>query len=341
MKAMIYKAPYQLAIEDVPIPELRPGHALVKVKACGICGSDVHGFTGETGRRSPGVIMGHEFSGQIEAVAEDITRFSVGDRVVVEPVLSCGKCSFCQKGHTQFCIEKKCFGVLDENGAYAEYIAVPEYALLPLPEGMSYEEGALIEPLAFSTFAVDRVADYRGKTVVIVGAGTIGLMTIAVLKARGATCIIMAGRHENRLNAAKALGADHVIDTAKVDTVTEVMRLTDGIGADVSFDAVGLGQAVDDVMACLHKEGTAVWMGIADKTINLDMQRVVTGGLQIHGAFTYTNKSFEETVREYTSMNIPSDILINKTISLDEAPETFANLASKKDKSIKTIIVFD
>ena len=341
MKAMIYKAPYQLAIEDVPMPALLPGHALVKVKACGICGSDVHGFMGETGRRCPGVIMGHEFSGRIEAVAEDIKGFSVGDRVVVEPVLSCGKCSFCQKGHTQFCFEKKCFGVLDENGAYAEYIAVPEYALLPLPDEMSYEEGALIEPLAVSKYAVDRVSDYRGKTVVIVGAGTIGLMTLAVLKSRGAACIIVAGRHENRLNAAAALGADHVIDTAKYNTVEEVLRLTNGIGADISFDAVGQSRAVDDVMACLHKEGTAVWIGTSDKDITLDMQRVVTGGLKIHGAFTYTNDCFAETLREYKAMNIPADILINNTISLDEAPETFANLASKKDKSIKTIIVFN
>lgn len=340
MKAVVYKGPRQLAVEDIPMPEVLPGYALIKVKASGICGSDIHGYLGTTGRRNPGVVMGHEFSGEVVEVAPDVTDFVPGDRVVVEPTINCEKCRFCKAGRTQYCTDKGFLGVFSVNGGFAEYVSVPARLLFRLPDDMSFEEGALIEPTAVAKCGVEMVADYTGKTVVIVGAGTIGLLVLSVLKSKNPACIIVTDLSENRLKAAKELGADYVLNPKNCDVIAEVMNLTDGIGADVSIECVGLGKSVDTAMSCLHKEGAAVWIGNSAKEITLDMQRVVTGGLSVYGTYTYSHEDFGKTLYSYKEMGIPTERIISRTLTPEEAPEVIEDLANGNDSVIKTVIVF-
>lgn len=340
MKALIYKGPRQLVLEDAPIPAVNPGEALIRVRACGICGSDIHGYLGTTGRRDPGVIMGHEFSGEVVSVAPDVTDFKPGDRVVVEPTLNCTECRFCKTGRTQYCPNKGFLGVFSVNGAFAEYVSVPARLLFPMPDDLTFEEGALIEPLAVAVEGVEKVSDYSGKTVVVIGAGTIGLLTLTVLRSKNPARIIVADLSDNRLKAAKEMGADLVFNSRDCDVPAMVKQLTDGYGADVSIECVGLEKSVETAMACLHSEGTAIWIGNSALEITLHMQRVVTGGLTIHGTYTYSHEMFGRTLYSYKEMNVPTDRIISRTLTPEEAPEVMEDLANGNDKVIKTVIVF-
>lgn len=339
MKALVYKGPRQVEVEDVAIPELQKDYALIKVKACGICGSDVHGYLGTTGRRDIGVIMGHELSGVVEAIDGE-SEFKPGDRVVVEPTINCQVCPFCEAGRTQYCVNKGFLGVFSVHGGFAEYLAVPSRLLFRLPDDLSFEEGALIEPLAVSKCGVDQVKSYEGKTAVIVGAGTIGLLALAVVKARKAARIIVVDLSDNRLAKAKEMGADYIFNSGKVDAVEEIKKLTDGLGADVSIEAVGSTAPVKTAIDCLRPESDCVWIGNSAKNITLDMQSVVTRGIKIHGTYTYSHDDFGATLYEYREMGIPTDDILSRTLPLEEAAEVIELLANGDDKYVKTMITF-
>ncbi|MBU4450574.1 MAG: alcohol dehydrogenase catalytic domain-containing protein, partial [Actinobacteria bacterium] len=167
MEALVYESPKNIKIKQVNDPIMHKGELLIKVKATGICGSDVHGYLGITGRRIPPMIMGHEFSGDISKTGEGVTEFSVGDRVTVQPLVFCGDCDYCKQGLTNLCISKKFYGAMDTNGSMAEYICVPQKLIYRLPDSVSYLEGAMIEPLAVAYRAVNQVPNIEEKNVFI------------------------------------------------------------------------------------------------------------------------------------------------------------------------------
>ena len=340
MKALVYKGPRQLAIEDVSVPDVPAGYVLVRVKMSGICGSDVHGYLGITGRRCPGVIMGHEFSGVVERVADDVKSVKAGERVVIQPTVYCGTCSACKAGNTHRCPNKTFLGVFDVNGGFAEFVSVPERLVLPLPDNMMFEDGALIEPLAVSRCGVDKIKDYSGKNVLVVGAGTIGLLAIAVLKARGAKQIIAADLSPNRLEVAKKVGAHAVFSPKDVDAPKMVQQLTGEAGVDVSIEAVGASRPVETAISCLRAGGDCVWIGNSEKIISLDMQSVVTREITIHGTYIYSHADFAATLAGYKSLGIDADAIISRKLSVEEAPAVIEELANGSDTLIKTMISF-
>lgn len=175
MRSLCYTGPNQLELREALKPEPKEGEVLLRVRACGICGSDVHGFLGLTGRRLPPMTMGHEFSAEVAQLGPATGKFKVGDGVVVQPIHFCGHCVNCRNGMTNMCLNKEFFGVLDKDGAMAEYVAVPEKLLYPLPKGCDYTIGALSEPFAVAYGAVKKAGSLTGKTVLIIGAGTIGI----------------------------------------------------------------------------------------------------------------------------------------------------------------------
>jgi threonine dehydrogenase-like Zn-dependent dehydrogenase len=341
MKALVYQGPRKIAVEERPVPEIARDGVLVKVRASGICGSDIHGYLGGTGRRTPGYCMGHEFCGEIESFGEDVRGWSAGDRVVVQPSIFCGECVYCKEGITQLCLHKKFLGVFDVNGAMAEYVAVPAKLLYKMPDSMSFVDGALIEPLAVAKCAVDKLpGGVKGKNVLVVGVGTIGLLIISVLKARGAKTIIASDLSENRLNFAKSVGADYAFDPSKADVVAAIKEITNGLGADASLEAVGADRPVKTAIDCVRLGGDCVWVGNSKKEIVIDMQSVVTREITIYGTYTYSHEAFGETIYEMADMGIKTQELVGKCISIDEAPAVFEYLAAGNDDLIKAEIIF-
>lgn len=341
MKALVYKGPKTLAVEEAPLPKFGEFDVLVRVRACGICGSDTHGYLGGTGRRAPGVIMGHEFAGQVEAVGSKVAGWNKGDRVVVQPSIFCGECYYCKQGKEHMCVNKKFLGVFDRDGAMTEFVSVPAKLLYKMPDDMSYVDGALIEPLAVAKCAVDKAGDVSGKNVLVVGSGTIGLLIVSVLKARGAGKIIVSDLSRNRLEFAKKVGANYVFNPLDVDVVSEIKNVTEGFGADISLEAVGADAPVKTAIDCLRLGGCCVWVGNSKREIVLDMQSIVTREITIYGTYTYSHKEFGNTIYEMADMGIKTDLLVGKLLPIEDAPAMFEYLAAGNDDLVKTEIVFE
>ena len=214
LKALVMTAYKEFELREAPTPVPAPGEVLVRVRASAVCGSDVHGIDGSTGRRQPPVIMGHEAAGEIASLGKGVTGWAVGDRVTFDSTIYCGECPACRAGEVNLCASRRVLGVsCDEyrrDGAFAEYVAVPQRILYRLPEGVSYVEAAMVEPLSIACHAMTRTPIPRGGCVLVVGVGTIGLLTLQVAKSLGAGRLIAADVDEARLRMAREAGAEAV-----------------------------------------------------------------------------------------------------------------------------------
>ena len=288
MKALILKEYKRFCIEDVPIPELGPEDVLVSVKACGICGSDVHGMDGSTGRRRPPVIMGHEAAGVIAEVGTETTNWKPGDRVTFDSTAYCGRCDFCRRGQINLCNQRRVLGVSCEDyrqdGAFAEYVAVPQHILYRLPEALTFEQAALVEPLSIAFHAARRTPLALNDTAVVVGAGMIGLTIIQTLRAAGCGRIIAADIAQDKLTLAAKLGATHTVDCSDGSALEKILQLTHGCGADVAFEAVGVAATVDLAVRCVRKGGAVTLVGNVSPNVPLPLQVVVTRELTLNGS---------------------------------------------------------
>jgi 2-desacetyl-2-hydroxyethyl bacteriochlorophyllide A dehydrogenase len=338
LKALRYLGPQKILLQEQPEPVLKEDEVLVKIMASGICGSDVHGYLGLTGRRIAPMTMGHEFSGQIVKVGSKAKSFDPGARVVVQPLNFCGECINCRHGNTNMCVNGRLFGVMDVDGAMAEYLAVPEKLLFSLPEKCSYETGAMAEPFAVAYGAVKKAGDLKNKSVLIVGAGTIGLCILQIVRLHGPQLVVVSDLSDNRLKVAAELGAGKTINPENQEYLELVKRFTDGNMIDVSFEAVGVAAAVNQSLRVLKKMGTSIWVGNSAREIEINMQDVVTSALTISGTYIYTHEEFGEVVEMMGTGRLRADRLISKVISLEEAPETFAAMHQQPDAFIKVII---
>src|SRR5579859_1460525 len=257
MKALVLKEYNCFSYEEVPAPVPGPDEVLAAVKACGICGSDVHGMDGSTGRRRPPIIMGHEASGVIASVGSGVKQWVTGDRVTFDSTIYCGECHFCRLGNINLCENRRVLGVSCEDyrqdGAFAEYVVVPQRILYRVPEGLSFEHAAMVEPFAIALHAVRRSGVELNETVVVVGAGTIGLALVQALSQTGCGRLVVTDVVAERLALATKLGATHVINSATEPAEKKVMELTGGRGADACFEAVGIPSTVDFALRCLRK----------------------------------------------------------------------------------------
>lgn len=338
MKALVYHGPEDLRFEE--IEDLHPGNAEVKikVKAAGICGSDVHGYLGITGRRIPPMVMGHEFSGVIDEIGEGVTTFKIGDRVVPYPVIFCGNCEYCMQGKTHICINKKSLGVLDCNGAMAEYVCVPEKIIFKVADNVSYNAGSMMEPLAVAYRGVNTAGDISGKNILIVGAGTIGLLALSVVKMRNPAKVFISDLSDSRLSVAKGMGADFIINPAK-DKIADVIKTeTNGSGVDIAIEAVGATPTVQQAMASLKIGGTAVWIGNSAQTVTVNMQEIVTRELKVFGTFIYTFQEFKEVVDLLSSSKLNIEPIISLTTPLENGVGIFKQLAKDPGALIKVIL---
>ena len=288
MKALVLTAYNRFEILEQPIPEIGPEDVLLRVAACGICGSDVHGMDGSTGRRQPPIIMGHEAAGAIARLGDNVTEWAEGQRVTFDSTVNCGNCWFCRRGRINLCDRRQIFGVsCDEcrrQGAFAEYVAVPQHILYRLPDSLSFRYAAMIEPVAVAFHAVNRTPVCLGDTAVVVGAGVIGLCLVQALRAAGCGQIIAVDLDQKKLDLARKLGADEALRSDGADVAAEVMRRTGGRGADVSMEAVGIAPTVQTAAACLRKGGQLTLVGLLAAKVELPIQAIVTRELIVNGS---------------------------------------------------------
>jgi threonine dehydrogenase-like Zn-dependent dehydrogenase len=288
MKALILKEYKQFACEDVPAPVAGPADVIVAVKACGICGSDVHGMDGSTGRRRPPIIMGHEAAGVISSLGSGVIGWKAGDRVTFDSTIYCGHCEFCRRGLINLCDNRRVLGVSCEdyrqNGAFADFVAVPQHILYRLPDGLSFEHAALVEPFAIALHAIRRAPPTLNDTVVVVGAGMIGLALVQALSQAGCGRLIAVDVAADRLALAAKCGATTAINSATEEAPAAILRLTRGLGADLAFEAVGLPATVDLTLRCLRKGGAATLVGNVTPKVEFPLQTAVTRELTIHGS---------------------------------------------------------
>src|SRR5579862_7932300 len=231
MKSLLLSAYNQLEIADLPTPVPGRGEVLVRVETCGICGSDVHGYDGSSGRRIPPIVMGHEAAGTVAAVGPGVEGYAKGDRVTFDSTVYCGECTNCARGNMNLCDNRQVIGVscgdYRRHGAFAEYIAVPEHIIYPLPEAMSFPEAAMLEAVSVALHAVHVSGDLKGQTTLVIGAGMIGLLTFQAARAAGAARVFIADIDDTRLNLARTLGVDEAFHLSGPDLTREILNQTD------------------------------------------------------------------------------------------------------------------
>jgi len=336
MRALVYQGPMTMTVEQVPDPAPGPGQVIVRVQAVGICGSDVHGFIGKTGRRKPPMIMGHEATGVVAQVGTDVTRFRPGDRVVINPILACGVCRNCRAGRPNICLDRHALGV-DLPGAYADYVQVAERMLYPMPDGLSSEAGALVEPLAVALHAVNLTPLRLMDTVVIVGAGTIGLLTLMAARLAGAGTVIVTDKSTHRLDVARRFGADVTINVEQEQPLPIVQSLTGGAGADAVIEAVGFSATVQQALALVRPGGHVTWIGNSQPMIEMNMQSVVTREVTVQGAYAF-HAEFPQSIAVIASGRINPVPLIEETVNtLEETLTIIRDLAEGKKDPVKVV----
>ncbi|GHC80365.1 2,3-butanediol dehydrogenase [Pseudorhodoferax aquiterrae] len=349
MQAAVWHGRHDIRVQDVPVPQKPPaGWVQIRVHWCGICGSDLHEYlagpvfipvdhphplTGLKGQCT----LGHEFSGEIAELGDGVTGYAVGERVTADACQHCGKCYYCTHGLYNIC-ENLAFTGLMNNGAFAEYVNVPAELLYKLPDDFPTEAGALIEPLAVGLHAVKKAGELVGKTVVVVGAGTIGLCTIMCAKAAGAGRVIALEMSAARKAKAMEVGASLVIDPKECDAIAELKALTGGYGADVSFECIGNKNTAKLALDVIRKAGRCVMVGIFEEPSQFNFFELVATEKEVVGSLAY-NGEFADVIRFIADGRIDVRPLITGRIALpDIVTHGFEELVHNKDANVKIIV---
>lgn len=341
MKALVLNRYNQLDYQDVPEPAIGQGEVLVEVRACGICGSDVHGMDGSTGRRRPPVIMGHEASGVVARVGPNVDGWVAGDRVTFDSTIWCGQCPACRAGRINLCGHRRVLGVsCDEyrqHGAFAQYVAVPQHILCRLPEQLSFEHAAMVEPVSVAVHAVGRLPIELGNTGLVIGTGMVGLLVVQALRAAGCGRIIAADVNPQRLELAGQLGADELLRSDQVAVPEEVLRLTGGRGADVALEVVGVAATVQAAVMSLRRGGHLTLVGNISPAVELPLQPVVTRELTLYGSCASCGE-YPACLDLIARGTIRVDPLTSAVAPLSEGAQWFERLVRGEPGLMKVIL---
>lgn len=356
MKALVLTAPCEFNYDlDFPEPQPGPGEVLVKVAACGICGSDIHGMDGRSGRRQMPIVMGHEAAGEIIALGDGVTGWRTGERVTFDSTEYCGECADCRGGHVNLCKNRRVLGVSPgeyrRHGCFAERIALPARILYRIPEALSYEKAAFAEPVSIALHAVnlaegvdvgDAFADAepdaskRG-TAVVVGAGLIGLLVIQALKARGWKRVIAVDLDEKRLALAKQLGAESAFHAKQEGLAQHLREICGGDGADASFEVVGAAAPLDLAIRCVRKGGQVILVGNLQPSTPFPLQEVVTRQITLKGSCSCAGE-YPEAIRRIQDGSIDVEPLLSAVAPLEEGAGWFARLYDNKEGLLKVVL---
>ena len=343
MKALVLEKYMQLNYKDVPDPVIGDDEVLVEVKAAGICGSDVHGMDGSTGRRIPPVIMGHEASGVIKEVGKNVKGWSSGNRVTFDSTIYPLDDWFTRKGMYNLSDGRMVLGVsakeFRRDGAYAELVAVPQHILYKIPESVSFTRAAMVEPAAVALHAVNLASVSVNDSAVVVGSGMIGLFIVQMLKMSGCTRIIAVDIADQKLQLAKELGATHIINSlTSKDVVSEIREITDDRGADISFEVVGISDTVNLAVDALRKGGTLTLVGNLSSEINIPLQTVVTRQLRLQGSCAI-NGEYQAVLDLMDRGLVNTDIILSAEAPLSEGAQWFKRLYEKEKGLNKVVLI--
>ncbi len=341
MKAMLLSQYKHLEVVDMPKPEVGENDLLVEVRACGICGSDIHGWDGSTGRRIPPLVMGHEAAGVVSQVGSAVDQFKVGDRITFDSTVSCGKCPACRQGRINLCQNRQVLGVscneFRRHGAFAQYVLVPQNICYHLPDELPFEHAALIEAVSIAVHAANRTPVRLGDTAVVVGSGMIGLLVIQAIRLAGAARVIAVDIDDNKLKIAQSLGADHVLNAKQVKVAEQVAALTGGRGADVGLEVVGATETIQTTIDSVKRGGAITLVGNLSPKIELPLQAVVTRELSIYGSCA-SNGEYPECIEYLRRGAIRVEPLITATARLEEGPQWFEKLYAGMPGAMKVIL---
>ncbi|MCW3989592.1 MAG: alcohol dehydrogenase catalytic domain-containing protein [Candidatus Bathyarchaeota archaeon] len=332
MKAVVKARPEPgVEVREVETPATGPGDVLIRVKAASICGSDlgIYDFTPAYSGMALPVVMGHEFSGVVEAIGEGVGDFAVGDRVLSRSVVSCGECRFCLEGMDNLCESSSLFGI-HQDGGFAEYVSVPQGLLYPIPGGMSFEEAALVEPLSNAVHFVNDLTPVEpGDLAVVLGIGPIGLFSAQLLRLAGAEVLVTGiSMDTERFKIADKLGLE-AVNVDDVDPVELVMERTSGRGADVAFVAVGAPSAVHQAVRLVRKRGHVTIVGIFPGDVAVPMTTVVRREITLAGAYDARAENFEASIELIESGRVEAAELATHRFPLEEAERAFEVARSK------------
>lgn len=351
MKAAVLYGQRDIRLEKIAVPELRPGWLLLKVRASGICGSDLHLYKEKTpfkieselgeGRFVPG----HELSGEVVRLGSEVVDFAIGDRVAVEPLVGCGRCHWCKVGWYNLCANFRLIGFY-YLGGLAEYCAVPAGNCFKLPQSVSFEEAATLDCISVAVHAVNKARVSNEDTVAVLGAGTIGLFALQSARMAGAREVFVVGTHSFQLDLANTLGASKTIDAKKEPVVERMMQLTNGMGVDKVIEAAGgESSTISDGIAMARRRGTVVTTGIFIKPMPIDLVGLLTKELNLSGAWGYGywthTKEFVMSLELLAKEKITAKPLITHRYPLEEVSEAYETAIDKdRTKSVKVQIAF-
>ncbi|ALX47570.1 zinc-dependent alcohol dehydrogenase [Lentibacillus amyloliquefaciens] len=334
MKALVYDGTKDLKLQEAPIPELQNDEVLIKVAYVGICGSDLVAWNGNYPRVTPPVTLGHEFSGVVEKVGSKVTKFNIGDPVVAEPLLSCGKCEACENGHYNQCGNLRLIGI-DMDGGMADYVAVNEKQLFRIPSNVTLSAAALVEPLSVGVHMVKKSGVKPNQNVLIVGGGPIGLIAALVVRTYGAN-VYISEINPFRLEKAKELGF-HTINPKEKSLEEQVVSLTDNKLFDLSFEVTGSLGGLNDCILSTKAGGIVVIAGVTQKS-EVNIYEVIKRELNLVGTRVYTSDDYETALKLMEQKEFNAEDLITKQVSLENTQEEGFKAIEKGDPLVKVLI---
>jgi len=338
MKSVKVLEPKNLQIVDEEIPEItNENDVLIKIKAAGICGSDISIFNGTSPVATYPRVIGHEFAGEVVGVGAAVTNVKAGDHVVVNPVQACGTCRVCQKGRSNVCQNLNVIGV-HKDGGFREYVTAPAKTVYQISTSIPWEHAAIIEPYSVAAQVTARGGVQEGDTVLILGSGQIAITILQVAKLLGATCI-MTDVVDERLERAKEFGADFVINTMKEDVVEKVKEITNGVGADVAIDAACAGITLEQASLSVRPAGVIVTMGFSENDVRIGEGTITKNELDIRGS-RLNNNMFPKVIEWFESGKINPDRIITHKLHFTDVLEGFDKVKKEPETTMKVVLTF-
>jgi len=331
--------PGRIVFEDVPKPEVGKGQVLIRVKACGVCGSDVHVWRGEHPFTSYPVIQGHEFSGIVESVGEGVEGIDPGTKVTVEPSIVCGRCYPCRHGRYNICDNLKVMG-FQTDGCHREFFAVPAEKVVPVPEEMSFEAAAMVEPTAVAVHAVKKADLPQGAKVVVLGAGPIGILTMQAAKALGASEAMITDVVDFRLDVARRLGADYVANANREDVLGAISNAFGEDKADVIFECVGAEETLETAIQGARKGSRIVVVGVVGGRPRLSMGLLQDRELEMVGTLMYMRDDFLTAIELITSGKVTPTEMITARFKFRNLPDAYREADENRDRNLKVMVEF-
>jgi len=339
MKALLLSEYRRLELADLATPVPGRDEVLIRVAACGICGSDVHGYDGTSGRRIPPIVMGHEAAGTVAAVGEGVSGWQPGERVTFDSTIYCGECPPCLRGTINLCDRRQVLGVscgdYRRYGAFADYVLVPARIMHRLPENLSFAEAALLEAVAVALHAVSLVEITGQTTALVIGAGTIGLLLQQALRVSGSNRVFVSDVDPSRLRLSKDLGATETIDAKELSS--QIAQLTDGLGVDLAIEAVGKTATVNAAIDSVRKGGSVVLVGNISPEVTLPLQKVVARQIRLQGSCASAGE-YPAAIQHLSTGAIRVKPLITAIAPLAEGPRWFERLYAGEPNLLKVVL---